>query len=140
MEYEVVSRACLEGIVGLCAAEGWTSYVEDAEVTWKALTGPGVWTVVAKEAGEVLGFAQILSDGQIAAFLSLVLVKESERGKGIGKRLIEEAYRRCGAKRVDLLTDTAAEFYRGFRHHEIPGFRIYPETTNDRQVTTAKED
>jgi hypothetical protein len=28
---------------------------------------------------------------------------------------------------MDLLTDDAADFYRKFAHHEMLGFRIYPQ-------------
>ena len=89
--------------------------------------GAGVITIVAAEDGRVVGFAQVLSDGQIAAFLSLLLVAADRRQDGIGTRLIREAFQRSGAERLDLLTDDAASFYRKFAHHEMPGFRIYPQ-------------
>ncbi len=125
--YQPIDRDSLAGIVALCAAEGWQSFTRDPEVTWKALTAPGVTTVVAKDGSRVVGFAQMLSDGQITAFLSLLIVDAEYRRQGIGRELIGRAFTRAGAQRVDLLTDTAGAFYRSFKHTEFEGFRIYPQ-------------
>lgn len=85
-----------------------------------------MWTIVAVADGTVAGFAQMQSDGVIQAHLSLIAVANTQRGKGIGRRLVEEAFRHSDGQRVDLLSDTAAEYYRSFIHKEMPGFRIYP--------------
>ena len=65
IRYDQIERRHLSGVVGLCETEGWSAWTEDAEVTWQALTAPGVWTVVAQEDDKVLGFAQMLSAGRI---------------------------------------------------------------------------
>lgn len=124
--YEPIARLRLAGVIDLCKAEGWASYTEDVETTWKALVAPGVITIVAVEGEDVLGVAQMLTDGHIQAHLSLILVGPAHRRKGIAKRLVEEAFARSGAKRLDLVTDSADEFYRSFKHHEWSGYRIYP--------------
>lgn len=85
-----------------------------------------MWTIVAVTDGTVAGFAQMQSYGVIQAHLSFIVVANTHRGKGIGRRLVEEAFRHSGGQRVDLLADTAAKFYRSFSHKEMPGFRIYP--------------
>jgi ribosomal protein S18 acetylase RimI-like enzyme len=126
MQYRRVTREDLDGIMSLCEAEGWPSYTADREHTWGALTAPGVYTVVAIEAGTVVGFAQMQSDGLIQAHLSLIAVARHHRRQGIGRRLVEEAFVRCGGKRVDLLSEGGEEFYQSFRHRPLPGFRIYP--------------
>jgi ribosomal protein S18 acetylase RimI-like enzyme len=125
--YQPIDRESLSGVVALLTAEGWASYTKDPEVTWKALTAPGVTTIVAKDVARIVGFAQMMGDGQIAAFLSLLIVDAEYRRQGIGRELIREAFTRTGGQRVDLLTDTAHDFYRSFPHHEIPGYRIYPQ-------------
>jgi GNAT superfamily N-acetyltransferase len=126
-QYRPIPPQDLADVITLCTAEPWPSYVEDPQRTWRALTAPGVITIVAAENERVVGFAQVLSDGQIAAFLSLLLVAADRRGQGIGTRLIREAFQRSGAQRMDLLTDEAADFYRKFVHHEMVGFRIHPQ-------------
>ena len=127
IRYELVSRDYLPGIISLCEVEGYESYTEDAELTWQVLTAPGVTTMVAVEGDSILGFAQMQSDGHIQAHLSLVVVATSHRRKGIGQKLVEEAFSRAGGKRVDLLTDTADDFYRSFKYQDHwHGYRIYP--------------
>ena len=127
IQYELISRGHLPGIISLCEAEGYESYTEDAELIWRALSAPGVTTVVAVEGDTTLGFAQIQSDGHIQAHLSMVVVAESHRRQGIGRKLIEKAFSRAGGKRVDLVTDTADDFYHSFKHQDHwHGYRIYP--------------
>ncbi len=87
--------------------------------------------MVALEGERVVGFAYLQSDGAIQAHLSLIGVLRSHRRRGIARRLVEEAFRRCGAERIDLVsTEGADDFYRSFMHLELPGFRIYPGTSS----------
>lgn len=127
IDYKVIKREHLPGVVTVCEAEGWKGYTEDAEVTWAALTAPGVITMVAVDGAEVVGFAQMMSDRHIQAFLSVLCVSAAHRRKGIGRRLIEETFARAGGKRVDLTTDSADEFYQSFKHRRFSGYRIYPQ-------------
>lgn len=110
----------------LAAAEGWPSWTpERAE---RALTAPGVIAVVAlDEAGEVVGVAQMLTDGEVVAYLGVLVVAERVRGQGLGRELMLEAARRTGLERFDLLSsDDALAFYERFSHKRKPGVRIYP--------------
>ena len=91
------------------------------------LTAPGVTTVVATEGTIVLGFAEMLSDGELQAYLANVAVAADRRGEGIGRRLVTEVLSRAGGERIDLLSEeVSAQFYRRFPHFEKPGFRLYP--------------
>ncbi len=118
----------LDAIVALCAAEGWPSFPADPARAARALVAPGVTTVVACEDAEVLGFATMLSDGEIQAYLSLLVVAAAHRGRGIARTLVREAFRRAGGERVDLLSEDAAQgFYASMTHRRLPGFRLYPE-------------
>ena len=118
----------LDGIVALCAAEGWPSFPEDPARAARALTAPGVVTIVAIDDAAVLGFATVLSDGEIQAYLSLLVVASAHRRAGIGRALMELAAQRAGGVRVDLLAEDGAEpFYEAFPHGRKAGFRIYPE-------------
>jgi ribosomal protein S18 acetylase RimI-like enzyme len=120
-------RDHLAGVLRLCAAEGWPSFPEDPERAVRVLTAPGVTTVVAVEGDEVVGFAQLFSDGEIQAFLANLAVAADSRGRGIGRVLVAEALRRAGGERIDLLSeDAAAGFYDSFPHFRKPGYRLYP--------------
>ena len=75
----------------------------------------------------MIGFAQIMSDGELQAYLATVAVDASRRGQGIGRRLVRQGLRLAGGERIDLLSEEdAAGFYRSFSHFEKPGFRLYP--------------
>ena len=125
--YEPFDGAHLESIVGLSAAEGWPSFPDDPPRAARALQAPGVTTVVARDGGEVVGFATMLSDGEIQAYLSLLVVAPTRRGEGIGHALVDETFRRAGGIRVDLLAeDGAVGFYAALPHRRRPGFRLYP--------------
>ena len=125
---EPVQKKHISGIMALCDAEGYESYTESAEVTWNALSAPGVTCMVAADGAKILGFVQMLSDGLIQAHLSLILVAPDCRRQGIGRRLIEEAFKSAGGKRIDLLTDSADEFYHSFLHQsDWRGYRIFPK-------------
>jgi ribosomal protein S18 acetylase RimI-like enzyme len=118
--------ADLDGIIELCRAEGWESYLADRERTLRALTGPGVITIVAIQEQEICGFAQMLSDGAIRAYLANIAVAAKWRGIGIGRRLIQELFAEARPLYVDLLsTESAASFYDTLSHRRLPGYRIY---------------
>jgi ribosomal protein S18 acetylase RimI-like enzyme len=118
--------AHLAGIVALCEAEGWPSLGADLDRAHAVLTAPGVTSVVALDGDQVIGFAYLLSDGHIAAYLSMMAVHPDHRRQGIGRKLLEYAAPLTGAQRVDLVTDTANAFYKSFHHRTFTGFRIYP--------------
>jgi ribosomal protein S18 acetylase RimI-like enzyme len=117
----------LDGVIGLCAAEGWPSFPEDSERALRALTAPGVTTVVATDAGCVVGFAQLLSDGEIQAHLSLIAVDRAHRRRNLARDMLRFGLEVAGGSRIDLITDSAPEFYAALPHRRLEGFRIWPQ-------------
>jgi ribosomal protein S18 acetylase RimI-like enzyme len=118
--------ADLDGVIELCRAEGWESYLADRDRTLRALTAPGVVTIVAIREQEVCGFAQMLGDGAIRAYLANIAVAARWRGIGVGRRLIQELFAAAKPVYVDLLSvESAASFYDAFPHRRLPGYRIY---------------
>lgn len=72
--------AHLEGVLELCRAEGWPTLASDPDRAQRALTAPGVVTVVALDGGdEVVGFAQALTDGCTRAYLTTMAVAADRR-------------------------------------------------------------
>jgi ribosomal protein S18 acetylase RimI-like enzyme len=127
--FEVVpfAAAHLDGVLRLCTAEGWPSFPADPDRALRALTAPGVTTVVAVDGAFAAGFAQLLSDGAVQAYLALLAVDAAYRRQGLGRALVYEALRQAGGMRVDLLTeDDAAAFYESLPHRRKDGFRLYP--------------
>jgi predicted N-acetyltransferase YhbS len=117
----------MDGILRLCEEAGWTTLSVDPARAERALSGPGVVTLVAIDAGEVIGFAQALTDGAIQAYLCVLVVAGSRRHEGIGRLLVGEVLSRSGAKRLDLLAVSGSEsFYGSFPHRVSPGYRLDP--------------
>ena len=119
----------LPGVVGICRSLEWDNFRHDPELTRRSLTAPGVTAIIAAagDAGDVVGFAQVFADGVLQAHLGLLAVDHRWRRRGIGRGLVEEAFARVGAVRMDLIaSDESLDFYRSFEHREQVGFRVYP--------------
>jgi ribosomal protein S18 acetylase RimI-like enzyme len=130
VEYREYAEADLPGIIALCEAEGWPSFPEDPARAHRALTAPGVTSVVAIDCTQLIGFAYLLSDGEIQAYLANIAVAATHRRRGIASTLIAEALERGGGLRVDLITETADDFYASLPYNvRSSGFRIYPPFT-----------
>ena len=136
IEYKVfVPEEHLFGVAGICRALDWDNFRYDPDLTRRSLTSPGVTTIVAVSRGQVVGFAQIQGDGVgLQTHLSLLAVDEAWRRRGVGRRLVEEGFRRLGAARMDLIaSDESLDFYRSLAHREQAGFRLYPNLPRTRQ-------
>jgi ribosomal protein S18 acetylase RimI-like enzyme len=129
VEYREYAEGDLPEIIALCVAEGWPSYPEDPARAHRALTAPSATAVVAVDDDRIVGFAHMLSDGEIQAFLSNIAVASTHRRRGIARRLIAEALDRAGGLRVDLITEAADAFYESLQHKRSSGYRIYPPFT-----------
>lgn len=55
MEFESYERPHLNGVLGICAEEGWKSHIADPDRSHRAFTAPGVTTIVAGSAVNVFG-------------------------------------------------------------------------------------
>ena len=124
----------LSGVVGILASLEWDNFRHDPDSTRRSLTAPGVTAIVAaaRGTGEVVGFAQVFGDGVFQAHLGLLAVDEAWHRGGVGRGLVEKAFERVGARRMDLIaSDESLAFYRSFRHREQVGFRIYSDREPD---------
>ena len=131
IEYKDFEEPHLQQLSQLAIVEGWDSF-RDQETVRRALTAPGCIVVVAVDDGRSVGFIQVQSDGGVHAHISNILVAESYRGQGIGRRLVEIAFDKSGANYIDLVsTEGSDDFYRSFVHEQFPGFRLYPHKTDD---------
>jgi ribosomal protein S18 acetylase RimI-like enzyme len=114
-----------EGIARLSTIVEWPS-LKHPEVVRAVCTAPGATAYVAVADGELVGWAQALGDGVLQSHLSFVVVHPDHRRRGIGRLLVQATFQATGTKRMDLITDAAQAFYRGFEHKTMAGFRIYP--------------
>jgi ribosomal protein S18 acetylase RimI-like enzyme len=123
---EPFTRAHLDGLVALLAAEGWTEYTDDVERTYRALSAPGVTTLVAIVARRVAGAIQVQSDGVIQAHVSMLLIDRNARGARLGSRLLREGLRRAGGLQLDIRTRTEG-YYERLGASRSLGFRLARE-------------
>jgi ribosomal protein S18 acetylase RimI-like enzyme len=127
MDIRRYAAADLPGVLRLCAIEHWPSLLEDEARAHRALTAPGVTTMVAIGNGSLLGFAQLQGDGEIRAHLSLVAVDPAARRRGIGRDLLTLGLREAGGLRIDLITNIADGFYASLPHFRLNGYRLYAD-------------
>jgi ribosomal protein S18 acetylase RimI-like enzyme len=116
----------LDGVIALVAAEGWAEYTDDVQRTYRALTAPGVTTLVAIVEGRVAGAIQVQSDGLVQAHVSMLLVDRNERGVGLGSRLLREGFGRAGGIQLDIRTRTEG-YYERLGATRSLGFRLTRE-------------
>jgi ribosomal protein S18 acetylase RimI-like enzyme len=123
---EPYASAHLDGLIALVAAAGWTEYTEDAERTDRALSAPGVTTVLALADGRVVGALQVQSDGVIQAHVSMLLIDPEIRGHQLGSRLLREGLERAGGLWLDIRTRTDG-YYERLGASRSLGFRLSRE-------------
>jgi ribosomal protein S18 acetylase RimI-like enzyme len=123
---EPLGRAHLDRLIALIEAEGWDVYTDDPERTYRALTAPGVTTLVAIAGERVVGAIQVQSDGLIQAHLSLLLIDRDWRGAGLGSTLLREGLERAGGLQLDIRTRTEG-YYERLGASRSLGFRVMRE-------------
>jgi ribosomal protein S18 acetylase RimI-like enzyme len=123
---EPFGQAHLDGLIALVAAESWMEYTDDADRTYRALTAPGVTTLVAIVGRRVVGAIQVQSDGVIQAHVSMLLIDRDQRGGRLGSKLLREGLQRAGGLQLDIRTRTQG-YYERLGANRSLGFRLTRE-------------
>jgi GNAT superfamily N-acetyltransferase len=90
MEVRDIRPHEVEAARQLLLAAGWDRCVSQAS-QFSALLDCSQVKLVAVLQGEVVGFLRAITDGMANGYISMVVVAEHQRGKGVGKALVHAA-------------------------------------------------
>jgi len=79
----------IDSVYALLAAHGWAHRIGSTH-EFADLLAHSQRTVVAVDAGAIVGFARAITDGRSNGYLSMLLVAPAFRGRGIGRALVQE--------------------------------------------------
>jgi ribosomal protein S18 acetylase RimI-like enzyme len=90
MEIRDILPSEIEAARRLLVASGWAHRVCDP-AGFRELVSRSQRALVAVVNGEVVGFLRALSDGMENGYISMVVVSEAHRNRGIGRALVNAA-------------------------------------------------
>jgi N-acetylglutamate synthase-like GNAT family acetyltransferase len=88
MQVRDVATSDLDAVHRLLSTNGWAHRIGDVERLGRLISA-SQRAVVAVVDGEIVGFARAITDDMSNGYLSMVVVAESLRRRGIGQAIVE---------------------------------------------------
>lgn len=84
-----LTEAQIADLYRLYQGEWWTNQRQEAEIRTMLKNCDLLFALVNTENDQLVGFARVLTDYVFKALILDVIVDESQRGSGLGRRLVE---------------------------------------------------
>ncbi len=112
----------IKELVELYESVGWMAYVADPDALARAIDR-STYVVTARDDGELVGLARVMSDDVSIMYLQDVLVRPTHHRRGVGSVLVTRCLERFDHVRQKvLLTDDEpgqAAFYAGLGYQNV---------------------
>ena len=128
VEYEVLSSAPIEEIVELYKSAGWWQESSEARALIPSMVRGSFCFMVARSAGgRIVGMGRVISDGFSDAYIQDVTVLNPNRGRGIGRELVQRLTQYCLAQRIGWIGLVAEpgtqDFYKALGYTPLLGYQ-----------------
>lgn len=96
------SQVSIDDLVRLYSSVGWGAYTADPATLGAAVRGSS-FVVAARDGGELVGLARVVSDDVSICYLQDVLVVPERQRQGVGRRLVQAVLDRYAHVRQKVL-------------------------------------
>lgn len=114
----------------MATSEPWLTLGRSFDESVRVFGDPSLETYVATEGNGVAGFVVLSMHGELGGYIKSVAVRQDDRGRGIGSRLIEFAEARIRREHANVLICASSFNPRARALYERLGYQVVGELTD----------